>query len=219
MGVAAGFLGGAAIGAVGTMAMYSTYHRYNMYRQMMYMNNPHMYGYNAGYYNNYYNRWVTSSIPELNIELNGNVYFRNICRDGCPMNAHCEWGFCECNAGNDKELNFASLYSLCLWRVNKEKRAVHGLGAGQQAPSQTKGLQPVHHLRWEVHLGIVNQNTLNWPQGKRRLVRSLTWTWSVTRTWRCRATPASASADRTWGGTSRVGSVRWHNVTFILTKY
>ena len=56
MGVAAGFLGGAALGAVGTMAMYSTYHRYNMYRQMMYMNNPHMYGYNAGYYNNYYNQ-------------------------------------------------------------------------------------------------------------------------------------------------------------------
>merc|ERR1719350_2429706 len=64
------------------MAMYSTYHRYNMYRQMMFMNNPHMYGYNAGYYNNYYNR--------------------NICRDGCPMNAHCEWGFCECNAGSTR---------------------------------------------------------------------------------------------------------------------
>ena len=58
MGVAAGVLGGAALGAVGTMAMYSTYHRYNMYRQMMYMNNPHMYGYNAGYYNNYYNQSV-----------------------------------------------------------------------------------------------------------------------------------------------------------------
>ena len=65
MGVAAGFLGGAALGAVGTMAMYSTYHRYNMYRQMMYMHNPHMYGYNAGYYNNYYNRWVILLCQEI----------------------------------------------------------------------------------------------------------------------------------------------------------
>ena len=64
MGVAAGFLGGAALGAVGTMAMYSTYHRYNMYRQMMYMNNPMMHGYNAGYYNNYYNQSVLMSETE-----------------------------------------------------------------------------------------------------------------------------------------------------------
>lgn len=23
--------------------------------------------------------------------------------DGCPMNAHCEWGFCECNTGTTKK--------------------------------------------------------------------------------------------------------------------
>merc|ERR1712227_1150918 len=83
LGVAAGFLGGAALSTMGTMAMYSVYHRYNMYMMMMHMNNPMMYGYNRGYYNNYYGS--------------------NICRDGCPMNAHCEWGFCECNAGTTRK--------------------------------------------------------------------------------------------------------------------
>ena len=71
LGVAAGFLGGAALSTMGTMAMYSVYHRYHMYNQMMYMNNPGMYGYNQGYYNNYYNT--------------------NTCRYGCPINTHCEW--------------------------------------------------------------------------------------------------------------------------------
>ena len=37
MGVAAGFLGGAALGTMGTMATYGVYHRYHMYQQMMYM--------------------------------------------------------------------------------------------------------------------------------------------------------------------------------------
>ena len=72
LGVAAGFLGGAALSTMGTMAMYSVYHRYAMYQNMMYMNNPMMYGgYNRGYHNSYYNT--------------------NTCRFGCPMNTHCEW--------------------------------------------------------------------------------------------------------------------------------
>ena len=59
LGVAAGFLGGAALSTMGTMAMYSVYHRYNMYMMMMHMNNPMMYGYNRGYYNNYYGRYIS----------------------------------------------------------------------------------------------------------------------------------------------------------------
>ena len=55
LGVGAGFLGGMALSTMGSMAMYSVYHRYNMYMMMMHMNNPMMYGYNRGYYNNYYN--------------------------------------------------------------------------------------------------------------------------------------------------------------------
>jgi len=66
------------------MATYSVYHRYHEYQRMMYMNNPMAYGHgwNTGYYNNYYSR--------------------NLCRYGCPPNSHCEWGFCECNAGLTK---------------------------------------------------------------------------------------------------------------------
>ena len=31
-----------------------------------------------------------------------NNYQRNECMFGCPMNSHCEWGFCECNAGTSR---------------------------------------------------------------------------------------------------------------------
>ena len=31
------------------------------------------------------------------------IIFSNICMDGCPMNAHCEWGFCECNSGTTRK--------------------------------------------------------------------------------------------------------------------
>jgi len=80
LGVAAGFLGGAALGAAGAMATYSVYHRYHAFRQMMYMRNPGMYGdWDDNYYRSY--------------------YLTNTCLFGCPMNSHCEWGFCECNAG------------------------------------------------------------------------------------------------------------------------
>merc|ERR1719369_361795 len=39
-------------------------------------------GYSHGYYNNYYSN--------------------NQCFGGCPFNAHCEWGFCECDRGLEK---------------------------------------------------------------------------------------------------------------------
>ena len=31
-----------------------------------------------------------------------NNYQQNECMFGCPMNSHCEWGFCECNAGTSR---------------------------------------------------------------------------------------------------------------------
>jgi len=30
------------------------------------------------------------------------TFLRNACMDQCPSNTHCEWGFCECNAGLTK---------------------------------------------------------------------------------------------------------------------
>jgi len=82
LGVGAGFLGGAALGAAGTMAMYGVYHRYNQYRYMMMMHGGYHGGYNSHYYNDY--------------------YYNNRCFGGCPFAAHCEWGFCECNRGYEK---------------------------------------------------------------------------------------------------------------------
>ena len=82
LGVGAGFLGGAALGAAGTAATYGVYHRYNQYRYMMMMGGYgyggyHGYGYHHGGYNTQ-------------------------CFGGCPYAAHCEWGFCECNRGYEK---------------------------------------------------------------------------------------------------------------------
>jgi len=89
LGVAAGFVGGAALGAAGTMATYSVYHRYHEFQRMMYMNNPLQYGgvWDDNYFSNYYSR--------------------NLCRFGCPPNSHCEWGFCECDVG------FVKTYGTC----------------------------------------------------------------------------------------------------------
>ena len=57
LGIGAGFLGGAALGAAGAMATYSVYHRYHNFRQMMYMRNPGMYSdWDDNYYNNYYQK-------------------------------------------------------------------------------------------------------------------------------------------------------------------
>ena len=84
LGVGAGFLGGAMTG----MAVMSVYHRYVMYKHMMMMHH----GYGDPYYNNYYRRGE--------------------CYQGCPYNAHCEYGFCECDYG------FTKRYGQC-YRQNQ----------------------------------------------------------------------------------------------------
>jgi len=78
LGVAAGFVGGAALGVAGTMATYSVYHRYQEFKNMMRMRG---FGYGDDDMG-----W-------------GNSYRRNECQYGCPMNSHCEWGYCECDYG------------------------------------------------------------------------------------------------------------------------
>jgi len=64
-----------------TMATYSVYHRYHEFKRLMYMN-THGIEMNDNYYNTYYRR--------------------NQCLGDCPPNSHCEWGFCECDAGMTK---------------------------------------------------------------------------------------------------------------------
>jgi len=78
LGVAAGFVGGAALGVAGTMASYSVMHRYHSFKNMMRM---------RGFgYDDYDDDW-------------NSAYRRNECMFGCPFNSHCEWGYCECNYG------------------------------------------------------------------------------------------------------------------------
>jgi len=94
LGIGAGFLGGAALGVAGTMATYSVYHRYQEFKRMMHMRQPSMGGFDDNYYSNNYQT--------------------NTCIGGCPMNSHCEWGFCECNAGSTRrygrcESNWANI--------------------------------------------------------------------------------------------------------------
>jgi len=86
LGVGAGFLGGAALGVAGTMASYSVYHKYQEFKRRMHMMNPMNQIGGRGWDQNYYD----------------NNYQRNECMFGCPANSHCEWGFCECNAGTSR---------------------------------------------------------------------------------------------------------------------
>ena len=115
LGVGAGFLGGAALGVAGTMASYSVYHKYQVgrhlifitgiyllddllqeFKRKMHMMNPMNQIGGRGWDQNYYD----------------NNYQQNECMFGCPANSHCEWGFCECNAGTSRF--FKSLHLLCL---------------------------------------------------------------------------------------------------------
>ena len=55
LGVAAGFVGGAALGVAGTVATYSVYHRYQEFKQMMFLRG---FGndFNRDYYTSYYSQ-------------------------------------------------------------------------------------------------------------------------------------------------------------------
>jgi len=87
LGVGAGFLGGAAVGVGVGIATASVYHRYQQYRMLSYMH-----GHPGGYYGNpYYN----------------NYYLQNRCYGGCPLNARCEYGYCQCAYG------FRNQYGQC----------------------------------------------------------------------------------------------------------
>jgi len=75
-------VGGAALGVAGTVATYSVYHRYQEFKNLMRLRGFRNYGDDDNYNNNYYSR--------------------NECLGGCPVNSHCEWGFCECDYGFER---------------------------------------------------------------------------------------------------------------------
>ena len=55
LGVGAGFVGGVGMGAAGTMATYSVYHRYNEFKRLMFERDP-FYSWDDYYYRTFYNR-------------------------------------------------------------------------------------------------------------------------------------------------------------------
>jgi len=93
LGVGAGFLGGAALGAAAGVATMSVYHRYWQYKQLLYM---HQFG---NFNNDYYN----------------NNYLGGRCFGGCPIHSFCQFGFCECQQG------FQRRYGRC-WRPEDDWR-------------------------------------------------------------------------------------------------
>jgi len=68
------------------LVSYSVYHRYTQFRRLLYING-FLDKWDEGYYSD--------------------VYARNKCLYPCPVNSHCEWGFCECDPG------FTKLWGLC----------------------------------------------------------------------------------------------------------
>merc|ERR1712130_166638 len=74
-------LWGSELGVAGTLATYSVYHRYQEYRRLLAQRKGGHF-WDSDYYSNYYST--------------------NQCQFGCPVSSHCEWGFCECDAGTTK---------------------------------------------------------------------------------------------------------------------
>jgi len=81
LGVGVAFIGGAGFGFGAGLASYSIYHRYHYFRSMLH-DNGYITDWDEDYYSSYYEQ--------------------NKCLGGCPANSHCEWSFCECNAGFSK---------------------------------------------------------------------------------------------------------------------
>jgi len=105
LGVAAGFVGGAAVGVAGTAATYGVYHRYQNFKNMM-----------------SYRRSYHSHVPYQGSSYNGydddddwgdyysSYYSSNECMGGCPRFSNCEWGFCECIKGYERRYGQCQIY-------------------------------------------------------------------------------------------------------------
>ena len=98
LGVAAGFVGGAALGAVGTMATYGVYHRYIAYRNMMQAK-----GFESYESDTKFQLYDILNRNKAEVNNYATYYESNKCLEGCPEDSHCEWGICECNFGTTKK--------------------------------------------------------------------------------------------------------------------
>ena len=98
LGVAAGFVGGAALGAVGTMASWHVYHRYQAYRNMMQAK-----GFESYESEMKFQLYDFFDKNKEEVHNYSTYYEGNKCLKGCPKDSHCEWGICECNLGTTKK--------------------------------------------------------------------------------------------------------------------
>ena len=73
-----------------TMFDFDRYQRYRWYRQHVLGRQP-----GGDYWDSYF--------PQF--------YQNNQCLDGCPVNSHCQWGFCECDEGFYKSWGLCSTAS------------------------------------------------------------------------------------------------------------
>lgn len=110
LGVAAGFLGGAALGVGGTMATYGAIHKYKKFKSMLYGRRRHRHssGYDQDWDDDDWDRgssWGRDRNYDRPYadDYHRNYYERNECYEGCPANSHCEWSFCDCNYGYTKK--------------------------------------------------------------------------------------------------------------------
>ena len=71
-----------------------------------------------------------------------NNYQQNECMYGCPANSHCEWGFCECNAGTSRFFKTFQLFVDAI--LYQEVRSVPvRLVSGPQLHPSTPDLRPI----------------------------------------------------------------------------
>jgi len=83
IGAVPGFLGGSGYSYGSKLASYSVYHRYQRYRWYQ-----------------HHHLQASGREDDANWDSNyQNFYTVNKCLQGCPPNAHCEWGVCECDEG------------------------------------------------------------------------------------------------------------------------
>merc|ERR1711971_181393 len=99
IGAVPGFLGGSGYNFGSKLASYSVYHRYQRYR----------------WYQHHHLQASGREIVDTWDSNYQNFYSVNKCLGGCPPNAHCEWGVCECDDGFKRawggcfNMNFTSM--------------------------------------------------------------------------------------------------------------
>ena len=76
-----------------------------------------------------------------------NNYQRNECMFGCPANSHCEWGFCECNAGTSRFFRTQLFIDPVIDAMYHSGGSVNASLIGARSPTMPLDLRPLIHSR------------------------------------------------------------------------